>query len=95
MYSPLRVSTRTASPSSMKSGTWTTTPDSRVAGLLPPPEAVSPFNPGSVWVTFISIALGTCTSAGCSSTNSTSTSSLARTHFIASPSASLAISIWS
>ena len=26
MYSPLRVSTRTVSPSSMKSGTWTTTP---------------------------------------------------------------------
>ena len=76
MYSPLRVSTRTESPSSMKSGTWTITPDSSVAGLLPPPEAVSPLRPGSVWVTFISIALGTCTSLGCSSTKRTSTSSL-------------------
>ena len=46
MYSPLRVSTRTISPSSMKSGTWTSTPDSSVAGLLPPPEAVSPLTPG-------------------------------------------------
>jgi hypothetical protein len=41
-YSPLRVSTRIVSPSSMKSGTWTVTPDSSVAALLPPPEAVSP-----------------------------------------------------
>ena len=32
----------------MKSGTWTETPDSSVAGLLPPPEAVSPLTPGSV-----------------------------------------------
>src|SRR5215204_5633215 len=47
-YSPLRVSTRTRSPSLTKSGTWTTTPDSSVAGLVPPPEAVSPFRPGSV-----------------------------------------------
>ena len=42
----------------MKSGTWTTTPVSSVAGLVPPPEAVSPFRPGSVWVTARSTALG-------------------------------------
>src|ERR1044072_6852074 len=35
-YSPLRVSTRTVSPSSMKSGTRTGTPDSTDAGPVPP-----------------------------------------------------------
>ena len=30
----------------MNSGTWTTTPDSSVAGLVPPPDAVSPLTPG-------------------------------------------------
>ena len=55
----MRVSTRIISPSSMKSGTCTSTPDSSVAGLLPPPEAVSPLRPGSVLATFASIALAT------------------------------------
>ena len=79
----------------MKSGTCTSTPDSSVAGLLPPPEAVSPLRPGSVWVTFISIAPPTEMSLGFSSTKRTSTTALGRTHFIASPSASVGISIWS
>src|SRR5206468_4219055 len=47
-YAPVRVSTRTRSPTSMKSGTFTLAPVSRTAGLVPPPEAVSPRRPGSV-----------------------------------------------
>ena len=50
MYSPLRVSTLSRSPSSTNNGTLTTAPVSRVAGLLPP-WAVSPLTPGSVSVT--------------------------------------------
>src|SRR4029453_2346518 len=46
-YSPLRVSTFTTSPSLRKSGTCTTAPVSKVAGLLPP-CAVSPRTPRSV-----------------------------------------------
>src|SRR5688500_16235067 len=57
-YSPLRVSTRTVSPASMNSGTWIAAPVSSVAGLVPPPETVSPFTPGSVWVTWRLTALG-------------------------------------
>ncbi len=79
----------------MKSGTWTVTPDSSVAGLLPPPEAVSPFTPGSVCVTFMSTALDTCTSLGRSSTKRTSTSSFGSIHFIASPATASGISICS
>src|SRR2546423_11883492 len=67
-YAPERVSTRTRSPTSTNSGTLTVTPDSRVAGLSPPPEAVSPFTPGCVSDTVSSTALGTWTSAGFSST---------------------------
>src|SRR5215212_12156484 len=46
-YSLERVSTRTLSPALIKSGTCTTIPVSRVAGLEPP-VAVSPLRPGSV-----------------------------------------------
>src|SRR5215207_1210694 len=46
-YSLERVSTRTLSPALIKSGTCTTIPVSRVAGL-DPPVAVSPLRPGSV-----------------------------------------------
>ncbi len=53
------------------------------------------FDPGSVWVTFMSIALGTWTSLGRSSTKRTSTSALGSTQRIASPSASVGISICS
>ena len=42
------MSTRTRSPTLTNSGTRTDTPDSSVAGLSPPPEAVSPLTPGSV-----------------------------------------------
>ena len=42
----MRVSTRTFSPSSMKSGTWISTPFSSFAGFVPPPEAVLPLTPG-------------------------------------------------
>ena len=66
-YSPERVSTRTTSPMLTNSGTWIRAPGLEHAGLLPPPEAVSPRTPGSVSVTSRSIALGSCTSAGCSS----------------------------
>src|SRR5690606_638156 len=79
-YSPVRVSTRILSPTLMKSGTRTTTPDSSVAGLSPPPEAVSPFTPGSVSETVSSTALGTWTSAGLSSMWRTSTSWLGTIH---------------
>ena len=48
MYSPERVSTLTLSPMSTKSGTLIVAPVSSVAGLVPPPEAVSPRSPGSV-----------------------------------------------
>src|ERR1044072_6906298 len=41
-YSPLRVSTRTVSPSSLKSGTRTVTPDSTAAGLPAPRPAPGP-----------------------------------------------------
>ncbi len=51
MYAPDRVSTLTRSPMFTNSGTCTSAPVSSVAGLLPPPEAVSPLTPGSVWVT--------------------------------------------
>jgi hypothetical protein len=51
-------------------------PVSSVAGLLEPPETVSPRTPGSVSVTCRLTALGSCRSDGRSSMNSTSTSSL-------------------
>ena len=44
--------------------TSTRTPDSSVAGLVPPPDAASPSTPGEVSATAISTALGTCTPAG-------------------------------
>src|SRR5205823_14692415 len=51
MYSPEAVWTFTRSPMLTNSGTCTVAPVSSVAGLLPPPEAVSPRTPGSVCVT--------------------------------------------
>ena len=51
MYEPERVSTLTRSPMFTNSGTFTIAPVSSVAGLLPPPDAVSPRTPGSVCVT--------------------------------------------
>jgi hypothetical protein len=62
------IASSRATSSGTSSRSRTVTPDSSVAGLSPPPEAVSPFTPGSVSVTDISTALGTCTSEGCSST---------------------------
>src|SRR5262249_11777467 len=47
-YSPERVSTLTVSPMLTNSGTWIRAPVSSTAGLVPPPEAVSPRSPGSV-----------------------------------------------
>ena len=67
MYLPLRVSTSTRSPTLTNSGTCTVAPVSSVAGLLPPPEAVSPRTPGSVSVTSRSTALGSCRPPGWSS----------------------------
>ena len=51
------------SPSVINSGTRTTAPVLRVAGLLPP-CAVSPFRPGSVSVISSSIKLGGVTASG-------------------------------
>src|SRR5690606_17263978 len=59
-YSLVRVSMRTLSPCSTKSGTCTTSPVSRVAGLVAP-VAVSPLKPGSVWVTSSSTKVGSST----------------------------------
>jgi hypothetical protein len=49
-YSPERVSIFRMSPSLMKRGTWITRPVERVAGLVAP-VAVSPFQPGSLFMT--------------------------------------------
>src|SRR5690606_29395102 len=62
-YSPLRVSTLMISSWPTNSGTRTTAPVSRVAGLPPPPE-VSPRTPGSVWVILSSTKLGGVTAIG-------------------------------
>src|SRR5690606_17650431 len=62
-YSPLRVSTRSTSPISTKSGTLTTAPELSLAGLVPP-VAVSPRRPGSVSTTSSSTKLGGVTEIG-------------------------------
>ena len=79
MYSP-SASTLIRSPMFTNSGTFTVAPVSRVAGLLPPPEAVSPFTPGSVCVTSSSTDAASWMSDGSSSMNSRSTVSLGLTH---------------
>jgi hypothetical protein len=76
MYSPLSVCTFTRSPMFTNRGTWIVAPVSSVAGLLPPPEAVSPRRPGSVSVTSSSTDDGSCRLCGAPSMNSRSTSSL-------------------
>ena len=81
MYEPERVSTLIRSPMFTNSGTLTIAPVSSVAGLLPPPEAVSPFTPGSVWVTSSSTDAESWMSDGSLSMNSRSTVSLGLTHF--------------
>ena len=57
MYSPERVSTLMRSPGFTNSGTWSTRPVSRVAGLRAP-DTRSPCTPGSVSVTLSSTAAG-------------------------------------
>src|SRR4051812_22934603 len=64
MYEPERVSTLILSPMLTNSGTFTVAPVSSVAGLLPPPEAVSPLTPGSVCVTSSSTDAPSWMSAG-------------------------------
>ena len=81
MYEPERVSTLTLSPMFTNSGTWIVAPVSSVAGLLPPPEAVSPRTPGSVCVTSSSTEAESWTSDGWSSMNSRSTDSFGLIHF--------------
>src|SRR3954466_12261353 len=76
MYSPVAVWTFTRSPMFTNSGTCTVAPVSSVAGLLPPPDAVSPRTPGSVWVTSSSTEAGSWIVDGLPSMNTTSTSSL-------------------
>ena len=80
MYEPERVSTLMRSPMLTNSGTLTVAPVSSVAGLLPPPEAVSPFTPGSVWVTSSSTEAESWMSLGSSSMKSRSTLSFGLTH---------------
>src|SRR5580700_7362799 len=63
MYSPVRVSMRSTSPSLMKSGTRTTAPVSSFADFWPP-VAVSPRSPGSVSITFNSMCGGGVTTSG-------------------------------
>jgi hypothetical protein len=58
------VSTFTRSPMLTNSGTATVAPVSSVAGLFPPPDAVSPRTPGSVWVTSSSTLAPTWRSDG-------------------------------
>ena len=53
----------TISPSDRKSGTLTTAPVERIAGLLPP-AAVSPFTPGSVCSILKSTKIGGITDKG-------------------------------
>jgi hypothetical protein len=59
----VRVSILSTSPVEMNSGTRTTAPVSRVAGLVPPLE-VSPRSPGSVSVTSSTTKLGGVTDSG-------------------------------
>ncbi len=81
MYEPERVSTLIRSPMLTNSGTLTVAPVSSVAGLLPPPDAVSPFTPGSVCVTSSSTDADSWMSDGSLSMNSRSTLSFGLTHF--------------
>src|SRR5574341_308133 len=65
-YSPVRVSTRTRSPTLTKKGTCTDKPVSSRAGLEEP-ETVSPRRLGDVSTTASSTALGSSTAMGRSS----------------------------
>src|ERR1044072_9534654 len=95
MYEPERVSTLILSPMFTNSGRATVAPVSSVAGLLPPPEAVSPFTPGSVCVTSSSTDAASWMSDGSSSMNSRSTVSLGLTHFSVSATLGSGIAICS
>src|SRR6266542_4061330 len=68
MKRPPRGSTLMRSPTFTKRGTCTTAPVSRVAGFVTF-ETVSPFTPGSVWVTPSSTDPGSCTPEGLPPTN--------------------------
>ena len=83
-YSLLSVFTLMLSPSFMNNGTCMTRPVSRVAGLLPP-EAVSPFTPGSTCVTFRLTFGGRFTLAGVPFTFWMSTVSPSTRKFVWSP----------
>src|SRR5690606_3862595 len=83
-YSPERVSTLITSSWPTNSGTRTTAPVSRVAGLPPPPE-VSPRTPGSVSVIFSSTKFGGVTWIGVPFHRVTTHSSSPLSHFSAPP----------
>src|SRR5829696_388079 len=83
-YSLERVSTLTWSPTLTKSGTCTTTPVSRVAGLVPP-VAVSPLRPGSVSETPRSTWAGGSTLTTSPSAESTETVPPSTMYHAASP----------
>src|SRR5690606_1360574 len=90
-YSPERVSTLITSSWATNSGTRTTAPVSRVAGL-PPVAAVSPFTPGSVSTIFSSTKFGGVTWIGLPFHRVTTQSSSPFSHFAASPTP--ALSAW-
>src|SRR5690554_2503056 len=83
-YSPERVSTFSTSPIVINSGTLTTAPVDRVAGLEPP-WAVSPFMPGSVSTTSSSTKLGGVTVRGAPLYRVTVYTSCSFSHLTVSP----------
>ena len=74
-YSPVRVSTRTVTPWSRCSGTWTTAPVDSVAGLVRP-VAELPRTPGAVSTIGSSTVSGSSIAITSSSTTSASTPSM-------------------
>src|SRR6478735_7850126 len=93
-YSPVRVSTLRVSPTSMKSGTCTTSPVSIVAGFRAP-DTRSPWMPGSVSLTTRSTDAGRSTPSTSPSHIGKMAESPSLRYFTASPSASVDTCIWS
>jgi hypothetical protein len=89
MYSPLRVSTRIVSPSSMKSGTWTTNARLERRRLAAAAGGGVALEPGSVWRHLHVDRARDLDVARLLVDEEDSTSALGSTHFIESPSASL------
>lgn len=84
----------TTSPSETNNGTFIIAPVETVAGLEPP-VAVSPFTPGSVWVTSRSTKVGATTEIGLSFQRSILHMSSSVTHLSSSPRVSMLTGICS